>query len=934
MTGARDAGDSRGCVDPADGAPVFDDPAPARVVRVEGWWVDGFGALRDLEVGGLSPGLTVLLGANEAGKSTHLTFLRYVLFGFPKRTTALPQYDPVAGGRHGGRVTLRDGGERYELWRYRDDKGHRLIGPGGDEAGEHVLAGLLGHADAGLFRSVFAFGLNELQSFASLTEEGVRQHIFSAGVVGAGRSAREVSRQLGKQLDELLKGTRGKALVNDLLRDLELRRAELAAAVGEAAAYGERVAEERRALEVAEEHRRRSADERLARARLGALGELWPRWHEAREAELELEAQPVVGAETVTTLRALAEGLGVRHERLQRRDETRRAAEQAERAVVTTLDELGPGWTEEQVRGVDPSIVGRDDVRRWQRRLSACAEAEAEARRAETAAAQRAAELATEREQRASRLPEPLPAPLAEIEAREDLLVRLREARAEVRVSESAAAAPGAGSRRPMLAAAAAAAALAVAFAVAAAAGAGGLGAWLAAAVAAVAAVALAGVAWGRARPPADGLGVARERSEDLARRLGLPSVASSAELDALEVRLRAERTARIEYEGLRRRLDDDDAALGRARTALEQRRAESAEATARLLEAEEEWRRYKAERGFPATLSSEGTVEWLAALDRCREALGRRDEASAQAAMLDDEARDWETAARDALAAAGREVAHLEAAGLEQALTEACAAADRRAELERRVLEAEQELRARFPAADDAARVRQELAQADPDVWAAGLREADARIAELEREQEQAIREHENARRRRVELERSADVPRLQAELEALRAELDDAVARYRELRLAQALIDRTLREFMRTRQPAVLAAAGAAFARVTAGRYTAVVQPDESEDDLRVLGADGVAKTLATLSRGTAEQLYLCLRLGLAREFAAQSVALPVVMDDCLVDFDPERAAAMAAVLVEFAAASQVVVFTCHPDTATMLLEASAGEAAVVEL
>ena len=926
MTGARDAGSGVGGT---GGAAVFDAPAPARVVRVEGWWIDGFGALRDLEVGGLSPGLTVLLGANEAGKSTHLAFLRYVLFGFPKRTTALPQYDPVAGGRHGGRVTLLDGGERYELWRYKDDKGHRLIGPGGDEAGEHVLAGLLGHADAVLFRSVFAFGLGELQSFATLTEEGVRQHIFSAGVVGAGRSAREVSRQLGKQLDELLKGARGKALINDLLRDLELRQAELSAAVGEASAYGERVAEERRALEVAEEHRRRSVDERRARARLGALGELWPRWHEAREAELEREAQPVVAAETVTTLRALAEGLGVRHERLQRRDETRRSSEQAERAVATTLDELGPGWTEEQVRAVDPSIVGRDDVRRWERRLSACAEAEAEARRAETAAAQRAAELETEREQRASRLAEPPPAPLAEIEAREDLLVRLREARA----AQGAAAVPGAGSRRPLLAAAAAAV-LAGAFAVAGATGAGGLGAWLAAAVAAAAAVALAGVAWGGTRPSAAGLGAARERSEDLARRLGLPPASSSAELDALEVRLRAERTARIEYEGLRRRLDDDEAALGRARTALDQRRGERAEAAAQLVEAEGEWRRFKAERGFPATLSTEGIVEWLAALDRCREALGRRAEASAQAARLDDEARTWEATARDALAAAGREAAHLDAAALEQALTEACAAADRSAELERRVLEAEQELRARFPATDDAARVRQELALGDPEVWAARLREADTRIAELEHEQEQAIREHENARRRREELERSADVPRLQAELEGLRAELGGAVARYRELRLAQALIDRTLREFMRTRQPAVLAAAGAAFGRVTAGRYTAVLQPEESEDDLRVLGADGVAKTLATLSRGTAEQLYLCLRLGLAREFAAQSVALPFVMDDCLVDFDPERAAAMAAVLVEFAAASQVVMFTCHPDTAATLLEASGGGAAVVEL
>ncbi len=512
--------------------------------------------------------------------------------------------------------------------------------------------------------------------------------------------------------------------------------------------------------------------------------------------------------------------------------------------------------------------------------------------------------------------------------------MRLREARAEVRAAQGAVGPRAAGSHRLLLVAALAAAALAVAFAVVGATGAAGAGMWPAAAVAAVVAVALAGVAWGRARPPAAGLEVVRERGEELARRLGLPPAPSAAEIDAVEVRLRAERTARIEYEGLRRRLDDDEAALGRARAALDQRRAERVGATEKLGEAEAEWRRFKAERGLPETLSTEGTVEWLAALDRCREALGRRAQASAQAAELEDEALKWEATARDALAAAGREVARLDAAGLELALTEACAAADRRAESERRVLEAEQELRARFPSDDDAARVRQELASGDPEVWAVALRAADARIAELEREQEQAIRQHENVRRRREELERSADVPRLQAELEGLRAELDDAVARYREVRLAKALIDRTLREFMRTRQPAVLAAAGAAFARVTAGRYTAVLQPEDSDDDLRVLGADGVAKSLATLSRGTAEQLYLCLRLGLAREFAARSVALPFVMDDCLVDFDPERAAATAEVLVEFAGANQVMVFTCHPETAALLRTVSGGDAAVIEL
>jgi uncharacterized protein YhaN len=72
---------------------------PWGAVRLGGWWVDGFGALRDREIDGLDPGLNVLAGPNEAGKTTQLAFLRYVLFGFPKRTTACRSTSPsrVAG---------------------------------------------------------------------------------------------------------------------------------------------------------------------------------------------------------------------------------------------------------------------------------------------------------------------------------------------------------------------------------------------------------------------------------------------------------------------------------------------------------------------------------------------------------------------------------------------------------------------------------------------------------------------------------------------------------------------------------------------------------------------------------------------------------------------------------------------------------------------
>ena len=45
--------------------------------------------------------------------------------------------------------------------------------------------------------------------------------------------------------------------------------------------------------------------------------------------------------------------------------------------------------------------------------------------------------------------------------------------------------------------------------------------------------------------------------------------------------------------------------------------------------------------------------------------------------------------------------------------------------------------------------------------------------------------------------------------------------------------------------------------------------------------------------------------------------------MIDDCLVNFDPGRQAAMAQALGDYAEAHQVLVFTCHPATRDLLLD-----------
>jgi uncharacterized protein YhaN len=76
--------------------------------------------------------------------------------------------------------------------------------------------------------------------------------------------------------------------------------------------------------------------------------------------------------------------------------------------------------------------------------------------------------------------------------------------------------------------------------------------------------------------------------------------------------------------------------------------------------------------------------------------------------------------------------------------------------------------------------------------------------------------------------------------------------------------------------------------------------------------------SKKIGRLSRGTKEQLLISLRLGFIEEYERKNEPLPVIMDEILVNFDPNRVRKMAKVLYEFSKNRQILLFTCHPTTA----------------
>ncbi len=175
-------------------------------------------------------------------------------------------------------------------------------------------------------------------------------------------------------------------------------------------------------------------------------------------------------------------------------------------------------------------------------------------------------------------------------------------------------------------------------------------------------------------------------------------------------------------------------------------------------------------------------------------------------------------------------------------------------------------------------------------------------------------------------QLTNDEEASRLRGEHANLVEQLVDTAKRWATLAVARKLLEKAQLKYELEHQPAVLRSAEEFFGTVTGGRYVKLHSP-LGRQEITAMAADGTTKTPTKLSRGTEDQLYLALRFGLIREFGQRATHLPVIVDDILVNFDPERAQRAANAFADLAKTNQVLVFTCHPGTVEMFQKASAA-------
>jgi uncharacterized protein YhaN len=191
--------------------------------------IDGFGIFANKRITGLTPGINIIYGKNEFGKTTMLEFIRRILFGFPTKKEKTNLYLPVQGGSLGGslKVVLQNG-EDLVISRVAGTHGGmvRVSTPSDVLQGQSVLSHLLGNASKDIFKNIYAFTLDELHDFNSLNGDEVKNRIYGAGL-GLGKvSLKEIENEITSRCAQIFR-PRGASQMGELLEKIKFNEQEI-----------------------------------------------------------------------------------------------------------------------------------------------------------------------------------------------------------------------------------------------------------------------------------------------------------------------------------------------------------------------------------------------------------------------------------------------------------------------------------------------------------------------------------------------------------------------------------------------------------------------------------------------------------------------------------------------------------------------------------
>lgn len=204
----------------------------------------------------------------------------------------------------------------------------------------------------------------------------------------------------------------------------------------------------------------------------------------------------------------------------------------------------------------------------------------------------------------------------------------------------------------------------------------------------------------------------------------------------------------------------------------------------------------------------------------------------------------------------------------------------------------------------------------ADIDQVAASEQALDRELKELRERLAEAAEQRAHARGAFEAIGGDDRAANAAAERQSALAELHEVAQQFVRVRSSATLLQWAIERYRREKQAPLLRRAGEVFATLTGGSFSELrVEFDESDNpQLAGIRPGGDRVHVGGMSTGTADQLYLALRVASIEDYLGRAEALPFIADDLFINFDNDRAAAGFKVLGELARKTQILFFTHH--------------------
>ena len=907
-------------------------------------YVDGYGKFNNRDFV-FEPGFNLFLGPNEAGKTTMMSFLRTIFFGFPGRRDASGRYEPLAGGIHGGRLELETSDKKtfsVSLKPGRTLTGEIIIlnGDGSELSGEgarKTLSALLHGVSENIYKTVFAFSLTELQQLDSLENDEINAHIYSAGTGIGDVTLPDILKTVEEEKNKIYKPGGTSQIVPKITKELESVRAEISDIKKDQERYKstikeiENLRQEQTRLSHVIDNKRREKEKasRLKAGRdnvnelneiekqisslpsvieefpldgAGRLDKLEEKLTERKEELQECKNQinnlstqkdsicidnKVLEAEALIS--SLAEDRSAEIENIKKKDEIESNTTSLKTDVSNAITDIGTDWDEDRVITIDVGKEASENIRVLTEGLS---NAQINVEKAENALVQE-----KRNKEESSR----------EFQAFSHNLETLKpESRLKYLL------------------------------------------------IFGMPFVVILGILFWTTLKPISGIIVVI---------LGFIAIAFCYFYY---------KTPKSYPDESKEQLPD---ILGARKKSIEETEKALSNAKDEHKRALGKWQGWLRDNRFSIELDRNGIFDLIESVRKARELIRKKKEAEKKLQHVEERSHTYLGRVNDALKLCNLKTTSLDNISqsihkLDDTLKKQKGFKEKKEHLEERIRELETrgktiqniikdlensiqnliveggagnaeefrkhstvvqkrerlmerkntleiQLARLIGSAPEIEKFKEEVtAETDPMTTDQSIEKLENEITQLEGELS-GITQNIGAKKNQIsELEKNERLGGLRLEEENLKARLQEAISEWSVNAMCYTLLNKAMTIYEKERQPFVLKHAGRYLDKITEGRYIRVIKKAEG-NKLVVETPEGLQKSVNALSRGTAEQLYLSMRLAFIKEYANRVGTLPIIVDDILVNFDPQRAKTTIRLLNEISKENQIIMFTCHPNT-----------------